>query len=99
MLKQNEVNPLNVFGLRRMNHCPPHFEYLCFDLKTQEKNVTDWIYEHLSSRFFFGDVYIFDANKGGAVLCHKVAFEDSSELTYFAMFLDSVINIYDFEFK
>ena len=98
MLANNEVNPLNIFGLRRLNHCPPHFESLCFDLKTQEKNITDWIYEHLSSRFFFGDIYLLDSDKGNGVLCHKVAFEDPSELTYFAMFIDS-INVYDFEFK
>jgi hypothetical protein len=41
---------------------------------------------------------MFDKDKGNGVLCHKVAFEDPSELTYFAMFLDG-INSYDFEFK
>jgi hypothetical protein len=95
MLKHNEVNPLNVFGLRRMDHCPPHFETLCFDLKTQEKNIADWIYENLSSRFFFGDTYIINPENGNMILCHKVAFEDASELSYFGMFLDT-INVYDY---
>lgn len=94
MLKQNEVNPLNVFGLRRLDHCPPHFETLCFDLKTNEKNISDWIYENLSSRFFLGDTYILSPENNNVVLCHKVGFEDSSELTYFGIFLDT-INTYD----
>jgi hypothetical protein len=95
MLKQNEVNPLNVFGLRRLDHCPPHFETLCFDLKTNEKNISDWIYENLSSRFFLGDTYILLPEiKNNVVLCHKVGFEDPSELTYFGIFLDT-INAYD----
>ncbi len=95
MLANFEVNPLNIFGLRRLDHCPPYFETLCFDLKTQEKNITDWIYEHLTSRFYLGDIYMIDPEKGNSVLCCKVAFEDASELTYFAMFLDQ-INDYNY---
>lgn len=98
MLKHNEVNPLNVFGLRRLEHCPPHFETLCFDLKTQEKNLTDWIYENLTSRFFLGDTYIINPENGNLILCHKVGFEDASELSYFGMFLDT-INVYDYSPK
>ena len=98
MLKHNEVNPLNIFGLRRLDHCPPHFETLCFDLKTQEKNITDWIYENLASRFFFGDAFVIDPDKNVLVMCNKVGFEDASELSYFDMFLDT-INVYDFEIK
>jgi hypothetical protein len=97
MLKHNEVNPLNVFGLRRLDHCPPHFEVLCFDLKTQEKNITDWIYENLSSRFFFGEAWIPNP-ESGLTICNKVGFEDSRELSYFGMFLDT-INVYDFSFQ
>ena len=55
MLKHGEINPLNVFGLRRMDHCPPHFEKVYFDLRTSEKHISDWIYEHLIGRFWFGD--------------------------------------------
>lgn len=98
MLKQNEVNPLNVFGLRRLDHCPPHFETLHFDLKTQEKNISDWIYENLTSRFFFGNVYIANPETGNLIICAKVGFEDPSELSYFGMFLDT-INVFDYEIK
>lgn len=95
MLKHNEVNPLNVFGLRRMEHCPPHFETLCFDLRTTDKNITDWIYENLASRFFFGDAWDDSDGPKTVGLCKKVGFEDPSELTYFAMFLDT-INCYEY---
>lgn len=98
MLKHYEVNPLNVFGLRRLTHCPPHFETLCFDLKTQEKNLADWIYENLASRFFLGDTYTISSENGCMVLCHKVGFEDPSELSYFGLYLDT-INTYDYSPK
>jgi hypothetical protein len=89
MLKHNEINPLNVFGLRRLEHCPTHFETLLFDLRAQEKDITDWIYENLAGRFYFDDRYAMN-EKGQLVLCKCVAFEDASELTYFAMFMDTI---------
>jgi|LakMenEpi03Aug12_release.lakeMendotaPanAssembly.Ray.scaffolds.fasta_scaffold78338_6 hypothetical protein len=88
MLKYGEINPLNVFGLRRMDHCPPHFEKVHFDLRTSEKHITDWIYEHLIGRFWFGDFYD-DKN----TLCKCAAFETKSEASYFMLMIDS-FNVY-----
>ena len=96
MLKHNEVNPLNVFGLRRLAHLPPHFEKLLFDLRAQEKDITDWVYENLAGRFYFDDYYT-TTPSGSVAMCKCIAFEDASELTYFGMFLDT-INRSDFEF-
>mgnify|MGYP006269155891 CR=1 FL=1 len=89
MLKYNEINPLNVFGLRRMAHCPPHFETLVFDIRTTDKTITDWVYENLAGRFYFGDHYYTTETKGVA-MSKMIAFEDHSELSYFALFLDSI---------
>lgn len=88
MLKHNEVNPLNVFGLRRLEHCPPHFEKLHFDLRATEKAITDWVYENLAGRFYFNDHYA--TTNGKLTLCKCIAFEDSSELSYFGLFLDTI---------
>jgi len=54
MLKHGEVNPLNVYGLRQLDHCPPHFEKVYFKCHTFDKTITDWIYENLEGRFWFG---------------------------------------------
>lgn len=89
MLKYNEINPLNVFGLRRMEHCPPHFEYLDFDMRASDKAIADWVYENLSGRFYLGDHYTAKA-AGGTEMCKRIAFETVSELTYFGMFLDTI---------
>jgi hypothetical protein len=89
MLKHNEANPLAVFGLRRVDHCPPHFTKVMFDSYTIEKVITDWIYENLSGRFFFGDWYNEDENgKNGMVRC--VAFEEPGEASYFTLILDTI---------
>jgi hypothetical protein len=91
MLKHNEANPLAVFGLRELEHCPPHFTRYCFDLKTTEKNISDWIWTNLSGRFWFGDHYFKDpANNVALQKC--AAFEIAGEASMFALMLDQINN-------
>ena len=95
MIKHGEINPLNVFGLRQMGHCPPHFEKVTFDRSTSEKNIINWIYENLSGRFWYG--YIGSANHRDGVVTNCVAFEVKSEASYFTLMLDT-FNQYDHGF-
>jgi hypothetical protein len=89
MLKYNEVNPLAVFGIRRVEHCPPHFTKVEFDLRTMEKNISDWIWANLSGRFFYGDLYY--SSDAGSVAFHKcVAFEIPGEASMFSLILDQI---------
>lgn len=89
MLKYGEVNPLNIFGLRRMDYCPPHFVKVEFDLKTEEKQITDWIYEHLAGRFYFSDAYNTD-EAGRIQMCYRAAFESGGEASMFGLMLDTI---------
>jgi len=91
-----EINPLNVFGLRRIEHLPPHFESITFDLRANEKAITDWIHENLRGRFYFDDHY--STTEGGSVvMCKCAAFEEPGELSYFGLFLDTINqSSYDF---
>jgi hypothetical protein len=88
MLKNGEVNPLNVFGLRRLEHCPPHFARICFDLRVGEKAISDWVWENLEGRFWMGDQYY--KTGSNTVMQKCVAFEVPSESSYFALFLDQI---------
>jgi hypothetical protein len=88
MLKHGEPNPLNIFGLRQLDWCPPHFESVSFDLYIQEKTITDWIYENLEGRFYFGQT---DVRKDGKVVRQSIAaFESLSEASYFGLFLPQI---------
>jgi hypothetical protein len=89
MRNSEDINPLNVFGLRRIEHLPPHFESLTFDLRTSEKSITDWVFENLHGRFYFGDRFALN-DKGQSVIYKCIAFEDASELSYFGLFLDQI---------
>lgn len=91
MIKHGEVNPLNVFGLRRIDHCPPHFERVTFDLRTDVKNITDWIYENLSGRFWIGDVYLpNEDNPQHLSIQTSVAFELHEEASFFCLMLSTI---------
>jgi hypothetical protein len=95
MLKHNEVNPLAVFGLRRVEHCPPHFTTIKFSLRTNEKNITDWIWENLAGRFYLGDDYA-QTDAGYISMDKLVGFEQAGEASYFSLVIDT-INGHDVE--
>ena len=89
MLKHNEANPLALFGLRRVEHLPPHFVKVLFDSYTQEKTLTDWVYENLSGRFYYGEYY--KEGEGGKTASTRcIAFEEPGEASYFTLILDTI---------
>lgn len=95
MLKYGEVNPLAVFGLREVEHCPPHFIKVQFDARVTDKRITDWIWANLSGRFWFGDWY-FKTEAGSVAFQKCAAFEVPGEASMFALILDQ-INKHDFD--
>jgi hypothetical protein len=99
MLKYGEVNPLSVFELRRINHCPPHFISVVFDIRTSEKDIIDWVYTNLSGRFCFDSYYdeLQRLEHNSVVLKTRLSFEIPSEASYFALMLDTInTSPYDF---
>ena len=90
MLKYNEPNMLNIFDLRKIKHCPPHFEKVIFELSFNgEKEILNWIYENLEGRFYSGpyDVVSTDLK---LVRKHCIAFESPGEASYFALSLTNI---------
>jgi hypothetical protein len=94
MLKHGEPNPLNVHQLRRVSHCPPHFEQVIFEPLITENQVTDWLYENLEGRFYVGSIDI-ARTPGGKPIDRNllVAFELPAESSYFSLVLPSINTI------
>jgi hypothetical protein len=90
MTKQFQVNPLNVHGLRILDHCPPHFYAVDFDLSCSAKKISDWIYENLSGRFYFGEVFSHNSTSGQTSMHRRAAFEIHGEASYFALVLPDI---------
>lgn len=84
MLKHGEVNPLNVHGLRELGWCPPHFERVTFESHVTNMNLSNWIYENLSGRFYIGNT---DENNKRQVV---VGFESPGEASYFSLCLSAI---------
>lgn len=89
MLKHGEANPLAIFGLRQLEHCPPHFTHVDFDLVANEKTISDWVWTNLSGRFYFGDRYYKDSNQN-VQFQKRIAFEIPGEASMFALMLDQI---------
>lgn len=95
MLKYGQANPLAVFGLRELDHCPPHFTVVDFELKCNKKHINDWIWTNLSGRFWCGDYYYKHTDL--TVQSTRAAFEIPGEATMFALVLDQINqHAYDF---
>ena len=89
VLKYNQPNPLNVFGLRQLEHRPPHFTSISFDIRVSQKQINDWIWENLEGRFWVGDTY--STSENGQLVMHRtVAFEHAAEASYFSLLLDQI---------
>jgi hypothetical protein len=87
MIRFGEPNPLNISNLRRVaTHCPPHFEKVHITNILNEKNVTDWIWENLEGRFFYGNAdVISQKSSSGYERVTLVGFEIPSEASMFAL--------------
>lgn len=95
-----DVNLLDVHGMRRVDHNPPHFKSIVLDKKIPPKFLTDWIYLNLSGRFYLSDYVSIDEINHRVknvnqlyTACQSmlVSFEDESELTYLCLSLDNII--------
>ena len=95
VLKYGEANPLAVFGLRELEHCPPHFIPVDFGLRCGQKIISDWIWTNLDGRFYFGDYYYKD-DTNNVQLTKRAAFEIPGESSMFALILDQ-INTHGYE--
>lgn len=89
MDKKLKVNPLNVFGMRRVTFCPPHFESTTVALTyNMSKALETWIDEHTRGRYYIGtrlDSNIFDGSKSRVKYSTVVSFETSKDLSYFLL--------------
>ena len=85
-MKKNKINPLNVLESRRVSFCPPYFNSAIFASGYNlEKALNDWIYENLSGRYYIGKAVALDSKSNNQKISIKVAFETSSEMSYFML--------------
>lgn len=91
MDKKRKVNPLNVFGMRRVKFCPPHFESANIELTYNiAKSLENWIDENTKGRYYIGqqvsnEPTSNDPTKKRIKYSTVVSFENNKDLSYFLL--------------
>lgn len=85
-MSNRKVNPLNVYGARRVEFCPPYFEETTFEVKGYyaHRTLSDWIFKNLNGRYYVGKTATIEED-GPIKNPVKVAFEVPSELSLFML--------------
>ena len=85
-LKNGKPNPLNYFGMRRVEFSAPHFKYTTIEKynPTLLKNLDHWIKNNLNSRYFIGQGLSLD-NTNTIVYTTRIGFESEKELSFFTI--------------
>ena len=85
-LKNGKPNPLNYFGIRRVEFAPPHFKYTTIDKynPTHIRLLDYWIKHNLNSRYYIGQGLSLD-NSNTIVYTTRIGFESEKELSFFTI--------------
>lgn len=83
-LVRGRVNPLNVLGLRRLSHIPPHFAKMSTAKTDKLEQLNNWIYSRLDSRYCIRKAFVLDQNKK-LVEVLEIGVEDPKELSMFTL--------------
>jgi len=85
LLKNKKPNVYEVFGTRRTNSPPPHFEYIKIPLSYNlEQSISKWVISHLKGRYYIGKALSIDDNRSIQHVL-KIGFEEHKELSYFTL--------------
>lgn len=84
-LAKNTISKFNIFGLRKVKSCPPHFKTVCIPYKWDTvTSVEDWIYENLSGRYYIGKNISLD-NNSTLQTSVLIGFENHKEASFFLL--------------
>jgi hypothetical protein len=85
MKNLDNLNPLNVTGVRKFSFLPPHL--IPIDIKISKYkskiDIDEWINDNLSGRYWSGTITKLCDNK--LILSNCVSFEEPIELTLFLL--------------
>jgi len=85
-LKNGKPNPLNYFGLRRVEVACPHFKYTNVDKYNPNllRSIDSWIQKNLNNRYYVGQDISLD-HTNTIVYVTRIGFESEKELSFFTI--------------
>jgi hypothetical protein len=78
-ISKGRANPLNVLSMRRLNRIPPNFTKIQLKNFFEVKELDNWIYLNLDSRYCVRKTAIVDDNKLTTAV--EVGIEDAKEVS------------------
>jgi hypothetical protein len=78
-ISKGRANPLNVLSMRRLNRIPPNFTKIQLKNFFEMKELDNWIYLNLDSRYCVRKASIVDDNKLTTAV--EVGIEDAKEVS------------------
>lgn len=85
-LKNGKPNPLNYFGIRRVEFAAPHFKYAVIEKYTPTliRQLDGWIKNNLNNRYYIGQGIALDGNNS-IIYTTRIGFESEKELSFFTI--------------
>ena len=85
-LKNGKPNPLNYFGMRRVEFAAPHFKYTTVNSYSISliKNLDYWIKNNLNNRYYIGQSLALNQDNV-IIYVTKIGFESEKELSFFTI--------------
>ena len=80
---KNDVNPLNVLGMRRLNRIPPNFTKFQVKSFVDIRELDRWIYLNLNSRYCVKKSTAVVDNKLTTII--EVGIEDAKEVSMMSL--------------
>ena len=85
-LKNGKPNPLNYFGLRRVEFAAPHFKYTTIEKYSPliSRQIDNWIKHNLNNRYYIGQGITLD-HTNTIIYTTRIGFESEKELSFFTI--------------
>lgn len=85
-LKNGKPNPLNYFGMRRVEFACPHFKYMTLDRyhPSVVRVIDTWIKKNLNNRYYIGQGIALDGTNT-IVYTTRIGFESEKEMSFFTI--------------
>jgi hypothetical protein len=86
-IKNGKPNPLNYFSMRRVSVPAQHFHYTNYGKysPTLLRNLDQWIYNNLNSRYYIGQDLELDKASNSITYVTRIGFEQEKELSFFKL--------------
>lgn len=86
-IKNGKPNPLNYFGIRRVDFPAQHFHYTSINKYTPTllKALDQWVYNNLNSRYYIGQDLELDKTSNSITYVTRIGFEQEKELSFFKL--------------